>query len=155
MVSRLPLASQYWRAVVLTALNLAQKVWHDECLSTRFFSRLIPEFSTKDLSRFEMNFLNLLKFNVKVTQQLYAQYYFELRRVSQEMMVLSHNKSRDSKTARREFPLLPLSRKSARRLEIVSDYSVMYQTVTSAHGHPSRPSVSGEQLPSRSRVVLS
>jgi hypothetical protein len=154
LLSKLPLGPQTWRGVILASLILAQKVWHDHCLATRFFTRIVPEFAMQDLKRFEANLLNLLKFNVKVTQQLYAQYYFELRSVYQELMVRSR-KSRDSATARREFPLLPLSITNARRLEVVSA-SIKYQTALApSSGFLGGPSASGEQHPSRSRAVLS
>ena len=154
LLSKLPLGPQTWRGVILASLILAQKVWHDHCLATRFFTQIVPEFSMKDLKRFEGNLLNLLKFNVKVTQQLYAQYYFELRSVYQELMVRSR-KSRDSATARREFPLLPLSITNARRLEVVSASIKCQTALAPSSGFLGGPSASGEQHPSRSRAVLS
>ena len=144
--SKNALTPQTWRACLLTAFVLAQKVWHDTALPLRVFARIVPEFSVEDLVRFEHRFLSLLRFDVMITVALYTQYYFEIRNIHQELLDerAEQTNSSDEITAK-EFPVLPISMLDACRLEIAS------ASIT----HYSSPSSSGFQMPSRARVVLS
>ena len=69
-----------WRAIVFTAVVLAAKVWDDTGSSNAEFARASGgAFTTKDLNTMEVRFLDLVKYQVNVSQALYASCYFELR----------------------------------------------------------------------------
>ena len=143
--SKNALTPQTWRACLLTAFMLAQKVWHDTALPVRAFARIVPEFSVEDLVRFEHRFLSLLRFDVMITVALYTQYYFEIRNIHQELLDERVERNNMDDITAKEFPVRPISMLDACRLEIASASITQY----------SSPSSSGFQMPSRARVVLS
>jgi len=101
--SGLTLHPSNWKRVVLSALILASKVWEDQAVWNVDFVSVFPEVTVQDLAQLEKIILNLLGFNVSLKSSLYAKYYFELRDLAE----------RDQ----RHFPLEPLSKEAAERLE--------------------------------------
>ena len=58
----------------------AAKVWDDTVSSNAEFAQASGgAFTTKDLNKMEVRFLDLVKYQVNVSQALYASCYFELR----------------------------------------------------------------------------
>jgi len=102
----LPLQPTNWRPLVLCSLLVAQKVWDDRYLSNADFAFIYPFFVTEEINKLEMKFLELIQYNVTVKSALYAKYYFEMR------ALFSNNE--------KEFPLTPLDKKDAERLELNS-----------------------------------
>jgi hypothetical protein len=102
----LPLQPTNWRPLVLCSLLVAQKVWDDRYLSNADFAFIYPFFVTEEINKLEMKFLELIQYNVTVKSALYAKYYFEMR------ALFSNNE--------KEFPLTPLNKKDAERLELNS-----------------------------------
>ena len=92
-----------WRRIVLGCLILASKVWEDQAVWNVDFVDVFSKVTVKDLNQLERNVLNGLQFNVSLKASVYAKYYFELRTLSE----------RDDKN----FPLKPLDKKGAKRLE--------------------------------------
>jgi len=90
-----------WRRVVLSTLILASKVWEDQAVWNVDFCSVFPHVTTQDLGSLEKVLLRLLQYNVSLNAGLYAKYYFELRELA----------------GSRQFPLKPLDREGAKRLE--------------------------------------
>jgi len=104
--TELPLQPTNWRPLVLCSLLVAQKVWDDRYLSNADFAFIYPFFITEEINRLEKKFLELIQYNVTVKSNLYAKYYFELRALF--------------KDNEKEFPLIPLDKRDAEKLEINS-----------------------------------
>eukprot|EP01111_Echinosteliopsis_oligospora_P009341 TRINITY_DN2723_c0_g1_i1.p1 TRINITY_DN2723_c0_g1~~TRINITY_DN2723_c0_g1_i1.p1 ORF type:complete len:383 (-),score=98.19 TRINITY_DN2723_c0_g1_i1:213-1361(-) len=103
----------HWRRVVLSALILASKVWEDQSVWNVDFLPVFDNLTAKDLNKMERQFLALLQYNVSLNASMYAKYYFELRTFS--------------KLDSEHFPLKPLDRLNAKRLEdhsMASEYRV-------------------------------
>lgn len=83
-VTGVPLTQSNWKPVFITALVLAQKVWDDTPLINADFSILYPVVTVKEVNFLERKLLALLEFKLTVSPSLYAQYYFELRSISEE-----------------------------------------------------------------------
>lgn len=92
-----------WRRIVLSALILASKVWEDQSVWNVDFLPVFDNLTAQDLNKLERQFLALLQYNVSLTASLYAKYYFELRTFS--------------KVDSTHFPLQPLDKLNAKRLE--------------------------------------
>ncbi|GAM20073.1 hypothetical protein SAMD00019534_032480 [Acytostelium subglobosum LB1] len=92
-----------WRRIVLSALILASKVWEDQSVWNVDFLPVFDNLTAADLNNLERQFLSLIQYNVSLTASIYAKYYFELRTFSK--LDSSH------------FPLNPLDKLGARRLE--------------------------------------
>lgn len=92
-----------WRRIVLGCLILASKVWEDQAVWNVDFVDVFSKVTVKDLNQLERHVLNGLQFHVSLKASVYAKYYFELRTLSE----------RDDK----HFPLKPLDKKGAKRLE--------------------------------------
>lgn len=92
-----------WRRIVLSALILASKVWEDQSVWNVDFLPVFDNLTAADLNKLERQFLALLQYNVSLTASLYAKYYFELRTFS--------------KLDSTHFPLQPLDKLNAKRLE--------------------------------------
>lgn len=107
----MPLYDGNWRAVVIAAFILAQKVWDDRCLATGTFATICPMFSKEQVRVFERSFLELLDYQAVVSRSLYTKYYFELRELFEHLM----------KEQKIEFPIQPLSLWRAKQLELYSD----------------------------------
>jgi len=102
-----------WRRIVLSALILASKVWEDQSVWNVDFLPVFNNLSAQDLNKLERQFLALIQYNVSLQASLYAKYYFELRTFS--------------KLDADHFPLKPLDKEGARRLEdhsMASEYRV-------------------------------
>ena len=102
----MPLQPTNWRPLILCSLLVAQKVWDDRYLSNADFAFIYPFFVTEEINKLEQKFLELVQYNVTVKSNLYAKYYFELRALF--------------KDNEKEFPLKPIDKKEADRLEIRS-----------------------------------
>ena len=109
----LPLHPRNWKAVVLVALLLAQKVWDDRCVALSSFSQHLPDFPLMRMRLVERKFLELLQYRATVTQALYTRYYFELRALFEKLL--------EQESVSREFPLKPMAMWQARKLELCSD----------------------------------
>jgi len=104
--TEMPLQPTNWRPLILCSLLVAQKVWDDRYLSNADFAFIYPFFVTEEINKLEQKFLELVQYNVTVKSNLYAKYYFELRALF--------------KDNEKEFPLKPIDKKEADRLEIRS-----------------------------------
>jgi hypothetical protein len=91
---------------VLCSLLVAQKVWDDRYLSNADFAFIYPFFVTDEINQLEKKFLELVQYNVTVKSALYAKYYFEMR------ALFTNNE--------KEFPLTPLDKRDAEKLELNS-----------------------------------
>jgi len=98
-------ASNY-RRIILGALILACKVWEDKAVWNIDFLSLFANAELGDLNTLENSMLFLLNYDVEVTGQLYAKYYFELRS-------LAENENHT-------WQLKPLDKEAAQRLEELS-----------------------------------
>ena len=108
-----------WRRVVLSALILASKVWEDQAVWNVDFCSVFPHVDAKDLAELEKVLLRLLQFNVSLKSSDYTKYYFELRGFAESNS--------------RNFPLKPLDRAGAQKLE--SRSANEEERARSSHGH--------------------
>ena len=105
-----------WRPLVLISLLVAQKVWDDKYLTNADFAFIYPFFVTDEINKLEKKFLELIQYNVTVKSNLYAKYYFELRALF--------------KDNEKEFPLTPLDKSAAQKLELSSrTYKEKFESV--------------------------
>ena len=83
-VTGITLTKSNWKPITVIATVLAQKVWDDTPLINADFHILYPAIDVKEINFLERKYLELLDFKLNVSSSLYAQYYFELRSVSEE-----------------------------------------------------------------------
>lgn len=81
-------------------------MWDDRYLSNADFAFIYPFFVTDEINQLEKKFLELIQYNVTVKSALYAKYYFEMR------ALFTNNE--------KEFPLTPLDKRDAEKLELNS-----------------------------------
>lgn len=79
-------------------------MWEDQSVWNVDFLPVFDNLTAQDLNKLERQFLALLQYNVSLTASLYAKYYFELRTFS--------------KLDSTHFPLQPLDKLNAKRLEV-------------------------------------
>lgn len=80
-LSDLKLCYSNWCPVLLTSLILAAKVWYDEVVHIKDFVTVLPHLDmAKVQATAEAQLLILMQYRVQVSAQLYARYYFELRK---------------------------------------------------------------------------
>lgn len=79
-----PLTAGTWRPIVLCALLLASKVWQDYASWNVEFSLAYPQFPLASINRLERCFLEKLGWDLYISQQLYAKYYFGLRALTEK-----------------------------------------------------------------------
>merc|ERR1712137_756988 len=102
-LTELTLNAYNWRRVVLSTLILASKVWEDLAVWNVDFCSVFPSVTGKDLAELEKTLLRLLQYNVSLQSSDYTKYYFELRGFAEN--------------GSRNFPLKPLDKEGARKLE--------------------------------------
>jgi len=137
-VTGLPLTQSNWKPVSVSAVLLAQKVWDDTPLINADFSILYSALSKKEVNMLERKFLALLNFKLHISPSLYAQYYFELRSVSEEQGA--------------SLRLKPLTKAQARRLDTRSHLSEEYQR--RKHDYKKRTMTEDELRLKPKRVIL-
>ena len=77
--AKVPLVAETWRPIFLCGLLLASKVWQDLSSWNIEFVSVYPHFSLDAINRLELLFLKYIKWDLYISQSLYAKYYFALR----------------------------------------------------------------------------
>lgn len=131
------LLASTWQPTLLIAIIVAQKVWEDKRYMNVDFTTLCPALTLQQLNHIEVQFLQLLDYNVCVSAAVYTEWYFKLCDLCE----------------RNSVRLKPLGASEAAYLEICSDL-----LSTRWHGDmlaKSGPAVVGAGLPTpRSRAVV-
>jgi len=76
----LKISPKNWRAVWVSVIILAQKIWDDISIKTSEFVKLLPTTSRSQLKSMEYRVLELLRYQVIVKSSEYAKHYFDLRK---------------------------------------------------------------------------
>eukprot|EP00054_Salpingoeca_dolichothecata_P037398 m.10776 g.10776 ORF g.10776 m.10776 type:complete len:327 (+) comp7489_c0_seq1:91-1071(+) len=95
-----------WKRILLGGILMASKVWDDQAIWNVDFCTILPNIAVEDMNELERTFLEMLQFNINVNSSVYAKYYFELRALAEQ--------------SNKAFPLEPLNKDSATKLEAMS-----------------------------------
>ena len=135
-VTGISLTQSNWKPITITALILAQKIWDDTPLINADFSILYDKLTVKEINYLERKYLDLLEFKLTVSASLYAQYYFELRSISEE----------------NNLTFRPAPSLVTRRLEARSHLSRTYQK--NKYTFRKKTMTLEEMLPKRARTII-
>jgi hypothetical protein len=103
-IERLLIKSQFglsrynWKKILFTALVLASKIWDDESFENENFAKAFNQYKTSDINKMERIFLAFIDYNLYISSQEYAKYYFVLRSFVSK--------------SKKSFPLRPLDLKT-------------------------------------------
>jgi len=69
-----------WRLIVFVAMMIAAKVWEEDVMWNAEMLNCFPErwLLLRDVNEMEIEFLRHIKYNLSLSQSIYAWYYFEL-----------------------------------------------------------------------------
>ena len=105
-----PIAYHNWSKMMLVALCISQKMFDDDHLKNKDFPRLwrrlfpaeCEDFTTKQLYGMETLFLSIIEWRTYVSRAVYVIFYFELRKLSREVGVVSGDVLTDERAQRLE-----------------------------------------------------
>jgi hypothetical protein len=78
----LALTPRNWIPLVTTALLSATKVWDDHSSYNLEFAAILPIFSLQQMNHMERSFLSTISYELYISADTYAQYYFGLRSIA-------------------------------------------------------------------------
>uniref|UniRef100_A0A286XM23 Cyclin N-terminal domain-containing protein n=1 Tax=Cavia porcellus TaxID=10141 RepID=A0A286XM23_CAVPO len=102
--AKVDLCPANWKRIVLGAILVACKVWHDKAVWNTDFCQILKNLALKDINQLERHYLCLLEFNVNVSASIYAKYYFDLRSLADHSNMY--------------FVSAPLTKERAQKLEV-------------------------------------
>jgi len=97
------LCSHTWRRILLGAILLSEKVWEDQTVWNVDYTKSFPEIEVDDLRNLEREFLIKIQFQLTLKPSEYARYYFALSSLRE--------------STEENYPMKPLTKESAKRLE--------------------------------------
>lgn len=106
-----------WRGFLVAGVILAQKVWDDCPVRTADFSRFLPNVHKSQLKDLECLAFKGLDYSTNVKPSLYARYFFELRRLFQEITFDYRKVDRQGNVV---WAMTPLGPAQEQRLELRS-----------------------------------
>ena len=80
-----------WKLIWISLVALTQKIWDDKSIRSAEFLKLIPSINKQKLRQLEMSVLYMIRYCIIVSPSLYAEYYFELRKVYTEITGMTQN----------------------------------------------------------------
>lgn len=92
---QLALNEANWKGIALSAMILASKVWDDLSMWNADFSKICPKFPLKRINQLEVCLLEAVKYDVRISNSQYAEYYFRLRSMRKALgvrVIVANNK---------------------------------------------------------------
>lgn len=68
-----------WKSILFACLVMSSKVWDDLSMWNCDFSSVCPSFNLQRVNDLELEILDILKYQIRVSASEYAKYYFHLR----------------------------------------------------------------------------
>jgi hypothetical protein len=82
--AKVPLLSTTWRPCLLCGMLMASKVWQDLSSWNSEISQIYPQFSLQSINQLEMVFCKEIQWDLYISSQDYAKYYFALRSLNEK-----------------------------------------------------------------------
>lgn len=82
--AKVPLLSNTWRPCLLCGMLMASKVWQDLSSWNSEISQIYPQFSLQAINQLEMIFCKEIQWDLYISSQAYAKYYFALRSLNEK-----------------------------------------------------------------------
>jgi hypothetical protein len=82
--AKVPLVSSTWRPCLLCGMLMASKVWQDLSSWNSEISEIYPQFSLQAINQLEMVFCKEIQWDLYISSQAYAKYYFALRSLNEK-----------------------------------------------------------------------
>lgn len=107
---------QNWRGIWIGSIILAQKVYDDFPMRTSSLTNFLKGVTKKQLRDLEFEYFRLLDYTVNIKLSMYAQFYFDLRQLFDDL-VGRNNDKKFSWNSR------PIGEREARQLELTNEKS--------------------------------
>ena len=101
-----------WKSILFACLVMSSKVWDDLSMWNCDFSSVCPSFNLQRVNDLEIEMLNILQYQIRVSASEYAKYYFHLRSMMMKLGLTNSLKNGFSK---------PLDLAGAKLLQIATE----------------------------------